>query len=369
MGCGLKPQLSSPRHFRNWQDGKGIRFQDTVANESSRIVLKLEFLQPSGSFKSRGIGNFLLSHLPGSSASNSSVSTPFASSESISSGPVHFYSSSGGNAGLACVTAAVALSCPCTVVVPVTTKPLMIAKLREAGAYNVIQTGATWADADRHLKEILLSKDVTGVYVPPFDHTDVWAGNSTIVPELMEQFGKKTSFGGEEMIPAAIICSVGGGGLLCGIKEGLEKAPKSWQDVNVIAVETFGAESLYSAVKAKELVTLPGITSQATSLGAVRVAEQTFRYATGNGANPVKCARVTDEQAAAACVKIADTERTIVELACGASVAAAVDRNILTEALGREVEPHDVVVIVLCGGSNVTVEMLADWRKAALVQA
>jgi len=235
----------------------------------------------------------------------------------------------------------------------------MIAKLKAAGAHNVIQSGASWADADRYLRQVLLKEDAKGVYVPPFDHPDVWAGNATLVPELVKQIGT-------EPAPAAIVCSVGGGGLFCGIKQGLVKAPSSWADTRVVAVETFGADSLYASVEADELVTLDGITSQATSLGAVRVAEQAFKYAQQKtGANPVTCTRVTDEQAAAACVVVADKERAIIELACGASVAAVVQKDTLHQALGRQPKSDDVVIVVLCGGSNVTVEMLASWREAA----
>lgn len=60
----------------------------------------------------------------------------------------HLIISSGGNAGLACVSAAVMLDCPATVVVPMSTKPAMIAKLRTAGAEQVIQKGASWFEAD-----------------------------------------------------------------------------------------------------------------------------------------------------------------------------------------------------------------------------
>jgi L-serine/L-threonine ammonia-lyase len=328
-------------------------------------MLKLEYLQPSGSFKSRGMGNYLLSHLPGqaNSNSNSSASTPSEQSETLSQPAAHFYSSSGGNAGLACVTAAFALGCPCTVVVPISTKPLMIAKLRAAGAHDVVQIGASWAEADRYLREELLGKDKSGVYVPPFDHPDVWAGNSTLVPELVNELSRRG-----DVAPTALVCSVGGGGLFCGIKQGLAKAPSSWADTKVLAVETYGADSLYAAVKANSLVSLDKITSQATSLGAVRVAEQAFRYAQQTtGQNPVSCTRVSDEQSAAACVLIADKERAVVELACGASVAAVIDKKLLAEALGKQPTKDDLVVIVLCGGSNVTVEMLAEWRQAARV--
>lgn len=58
--------------------------------------------------------------------------------------------------------------------------------------------------------------------------------------------------------PGAIILSVGGGGLFCGVVEGLKKV--GWRDVPIIAMETKGADSLSEAVKAGRLVTLPDIT-------------------------------------------------------------------------------------------------------------
>lgn len=58
--------------------------------------------------------------------------------------------------------------------------------------------------------------------------------------------------------PGAVVLSVGGGGLLNGVVEGLRRA--GWYDVPVIAMETVGAHSLNAAMKAGELVTLPAIT-------------------------------------------------------------------------------------------------------------
>jgi L-serine/L-threonine ammonia-lyase len=70
--------------------------------------------------------------------------------------------------------------------------------------------------------------------------------------------------------PAAVVASVGGGGLVLGVLHGL--AAVGWtQTVHVIAAETFGAHSFASAVAAGQLVTLPAITSVAKSLGASKV--------------------------------------------------------------------------------------------------
>lgn len=66
--------------------------------------------------------------------------------------------------------------------------------------------------------------------------------------------------------------SVGGGGLLCGIYEGL--ARHGWKDVTVVTAETEGAASFYEAHKAGKLVRLSKIDTVATSLGALEVTQQ-----------------------------------------------------------------------------------------------
>ena len=58
--------------------------------------------------------------------------------------------------------------------------------------------------------------------------------------------------------PDVVVTCVGGGGLLCGVVQGLQRV--GWKDVPVVAMETFGAESFNAAVKAGKLVTLPDIT-------------------------------------------------------------------------------------------------------------
>lgn len=164
--------------------------------------------------------------------------------------------------------------------------------------------------------------------------------------------------------PDVIICSVGGGGLFNGICQHMDNyystspcAPK--KETTVVAVETHGAHSLASSLAARKLITLPGITSQATSLGCQRVTPQTFDYACREN---VKSVVLSDAEAAMGCWRLADDERTMVELACGVNVALCYDGR-LEEALGRKLRKEDKVVVVLCGGSNVTVEMLAEWRQ------
>ncbi len=293
-----------------------------------RIFLKLENLQPAGSFKSRGIGNLIRTAL---------INHPKGGNE------IHFYSSSGGNAGLACVTAAHSLGRPATVVVPLTTKPFMIAKIKTAGASEVIQHGASWAEADKFMREELLAKNPNGVYVPPFDHKDVWDGAATIIEELKEK-------------PDAVVCSVGGGGLLCGLQLGLER--RGWEDVSLLALETRGAHSLATSLKERKLVTLPEITSTANSLGAKRVAEKTFELAQRKN---VRSVVLSDAEAAMGCWRLADDERLIVEPACGVNVALCYDGRL--KKLLPNLTKESKVVVIVCGGSDITLDRLCAFRR------
>lgn len=189
-----------------------------------------------------------------------------------------------------------------------------------------------------------------GVYVPPFDHESIWEGNAIMVKELQDQLQ------GER--PDVLICSVGGGGLFNGIMLGLDKV--GWSShVTVLTMETEGAESLHKSIQAKKLVTLPAITSLATSLGAATVATKTLE----NGLRPnVRSIVLPDAEAAMGCWRLADDERLLVEMACGVNVALCYDGR-LEKALGKKVTPETKVVIEICGGSNVTVDMLSGWKK------
>ncbi|KAL7418654.1 catabolic L-serine/threonine dehydratase [Cryptotrichosporon argae] len=323
--------LRAPPNVAPWIETPLVESAALSRVAKCRIFLKLENLQPSGSFKSRGIGNFVIK----AAASRSNPT---------------FYISSGGNAGLACVVAARALGHPCVVAVPTTCKPAMIAKLYAVGAAEVVQHGANWAECDTFLRVEVMKDTEEGVYVHPFDHEDVWDGASSMVDEIAAQLRAA----GVERADA-VVCSVGGGGLFSGIVRGLERAGMA--DTRVVAVETEGAASLHASVRAGELVTLPAITSIATSLGATRVAAQA--YASARRAN-VATATVSDAEAARACVAFADDERALVEPACGATLALAYGDRL--RALVPNLKEDGVVVLVVCGGSNVSLRVLEEYR-------
>lgn len=272
--------------------------------------------------------------------------------------PIHFYCSSGGNAGLACATAAISLNRPATIVVPTLTSPLMVEKLKMLGA-DVVQLGAHWSEADAYLREELLGRDEHGFYVPPFDHEDLWAGHGTMVDELEVQMSE---LGGYD----AVVCSVGGGGLFSGIMLGLQQHGRleggGGNRIKVMAMETEGADSLSLSLKNGRLERLPAITSIATSLGATQVCRRAFEC--GQRAEVTNCV-LSDAEAGMGSVCFADDERILVEAACGVSVAPAYNGTLslllFPELSAEEFEKLNVVIVV-CGGSNVTLQMLEGYR-------
>ncbi|MEN3367474.1 MAG: L-serine/L-threonine ammonia-lyase [Burkholderiales bacterium] len=280
------------------------------------VTLKMENLQPSGSFKMRGIGEMC--------------------QRAVIKGASHLVCPSGGNAGFAAAVAGVALGVHTTIVVPHTTLESVRQTIRDIGA-EVIVHGKVWDEANEEALRLCTAPGA--VYVPPFDHPDIWDGNATLIDEAAQQ----TRFD-------AVICAVGGGGLMCGVLQGLHR--NGLPDVPVIAVETEGAASLHAAVRAGELVTLESIDTVATSLGAKRVAQAAFDW---TKRHDVRSVTVTDKQAVDACLRFADDMRTLVEPACGAALAVAYQNLPELAAFQRP-------LVVVCGGIGVDLAKLESWK-------
>ena len=227
----------------------------------------------------------------------------------------------------------------------------MIAKLRAAGASEVIQHGDSWKEADAYLREEAMAKDLDGVYVPPFDSQFVWDGHSTLVTEVKQQMEQNKAG-----MPDSLVCSVGGGGLFSGVMMGLER--EGWESVKVLAMETEGAQSLNESVRAGHLVALEKVTSIAKTLGAKMVCKKAFDLSQKDTVTSVV---LSDAEAAMGCWRFADDERIMVEPACGVNLAVCYDGRLkkLLPGLGEDSK----VVIVVCGGVDVTLEMLTEWKK------
>ncbi|MDC8758209.1 pyridoxal-phosphate dependent enzyme [Janthinobacterium fluminis] len=281
------------------------------------VWLKLEAMQPPGSFKIRGIG--------------------LACEQYQRRGATRFISSSGGNAGIAVAYAGRMLGVPVVVVVPETTTERAKALIRAEGAELIVH-GAAWHEANALAQSMVTPTDA---FLHPFDDALLWQGHASMIDEVA-QAGFK---------PDAVLLSVGGGGLLSGAVEGLQR--NGWGDVPVLAVETAGADSFAQSLRAGARIELAGIASIATSLGARQVCERAFAL---SAQHPILSEVVTDQAAVAACRRFIGDHRIVVEPACGAALAPVY-------AKAAQLEPFDKVLVIVCGGVTATVEQLEQWSK------
>ncbi|WCD77701.1 pyridoxal-phosphate dependent enzyme [Pseudomonas sp. TUM22785] len=284
----------------------------------TEVWLKLEALQPSGSFKLRGIGAACEAH--------------------ARQGKRRFISSSGGNAGIAVAYAGRCLSIPVTVVVPETTTERAKALIRQEGA-EVIVHGAAWHEANALAQSML---GATDAFIHPFDDPLLWQGHASLVDEVAASGFR----------PDAVLLSVGGGGLFSGVVEGLQR--NGWNTVPVITAETTGAASFARALEAGRRIELERIDSVATSLGARQVCERAFAL---GRSHPVQAQVVSDRAALEACERFLDEQRILVEPACGAALALAYAGNEVLRVHGR-------VMVVVCGGVTATLEQISAWKAA-----
>jgi L-serine/L-threonine ammonia-lyase len=198
--------------------------------------------------------------------------------------------------------------------------------------------GDVWDET--HQQALSFSGEIGALYIPPFDHPQIWKGHSSLVDEIAKEIGQ----------PDAVVLSVGGGGLLCGVVEGLQR--HGWKDVPIIAVETKGTASFSASLRQGRLVTLKEITGVAKSLGARTVTRKAVEWAKRH---PIQSVVVTDADAVSACIAFANEHRYLVEPACGAALSVAYNGQ-------PALEEAETVVIVVCGGIGVDLQKLWKWQ-------
>jgi threonine dehydratase len=167
-------------------------------------MLKLESLQPTGSFKVRGF--FAAAHA--------------MARERVARG---LLTVSAGNAALACAYVARALKVPCRVVMFDTAPPLKVNGVRELGANVVLMP------RDRLFEWVATRawEHDAEVFIHPFADDAVIEGHSSIVPEILADLPDVER----------VLVPVGGGGLISGIALGFAALKP---DVHVMGVQSGG---------------------------------------------------------------------------------------------------------------------------------
>jgi len=280
----------------------------------ARVLLKMEHLQLTGSFKLRGAMNRLLSLTPGEKAKG-------------------IVTASSGNHGAAVAYGLKALGCPGVIFVPENASPAKVANIRAYGAEvrtHATDSGVTEIFARRHAEE-------TGrVYVSPYNDPLVVAGQGTIGAELARQADRID----------ALFVALGGGGLISGIAGYLKE---SGRPVEVVACSPENSAVMHHSAAAGRILemeskpTLSDGTAGAVEPGAITLdlcRRLVDRYVL-----------VSESEIRDAMRLIMDRHHTLIEGAAGVAVAGLLKER--DRFAGRN------VVVVLCG-ANISRERLKD---------
>ena len=293
---------------------------ETTVTRSSRlsdrcgvdVMMKLENLQITGSFKERGALNKLLS----------------LDEEERRRGVIA--ASAGNHAqGLACH--ARRLGIPATIVMPRNTPIVKVTSTQYWGAAVVLE-GDSFDEAYEH--SLLLAEQEGKTYVHPFEDPLVIAGQGTVAVELMSNSLSKDL--------DAVVVPIGGGGLISGIALYLKSVRPQ---VRIIGVETADCASMKQSVEAGSVVMAPGASRIAEGITVKRVGQITLdivsRYVD-------EIVTVTDDEIANAVLHLLETEKIVVEGAGAAPVAALINNRV------PGVGGAKVVTVVSGGNIDVT---------------
>lgn len=251
---------------------------------SGAIYLKLENLQPIGSFKLRGALNAVLQAAP----------------DELRAGVV---TATAGNMGQGVAWAARELGVPCAVVVPEHAPETKLAAIERLGG-RIVK-----AEYDRWWEAIATSSfpELEGLFVHPVQDERVMAGNGTIGLELLDDLPEID----------AVLVPFGGGGLSVGIASAVKALSP---ETKVYAVEPVTGAPLTAAFELGEPRTVEYETSFVDGAGAPALLAPMWPLAQGvlDGAFAVSL-----DEAAAAVRLLAERARVVAEGAGALALAAA----------------------------------------------
>jgi threonine dehydratase len=273
------------------------------------LYLKLECLQPIGSFKLRGAVNAM-------------------SLADVSGGVV---TASAGNMAQGVAWAARAAGVPCTVVVPDTAPQTKLDAIARLGARTISVPFEQWWQAmDDHA-----FAGAEGLFVHPFDDDDVIAGNGTIGLELLEDLPDVD----------AVTIPFGGGGLAAGIASALRQLRP---EAKLYAAEVETGAPVAASLAAGRATPVEYTPSFVDGISGPTVGERMFELARDllDGSRVVTLA-----DTAAAIRLLAQRARVVAEGAGASSVAAAkgLSGKVVAVVSGGNIDPQKLATI-LSGG-------------------
>ncbi|MDU8925055.1 threonine ammonia-lyase, biosynthetic [Pasteurellaceae bacterium LIM206] len=209
---------------------------------SNQIFVKREDRQPVHSFKLRGAYAMISSLSPAQKAAG-------------------VITASAGNHAQGVALSGQRLGLKPLIVMPQNTPSIKVDAVRGYGG-DVLLYGANFDEAKA--KAIELSETKQMIFIPPFDHPLVIAGQGTLAMELLQQNSRIDR----------IFVPVGGGGLIAGIAVLIKQL---MPEIKVIGVESKDSACLYAARKAGKPVDLERVGLFADGVAVKRIGDETFR--------------------------------------------------------------------------------------------
>lgn len=280
------------------------------------VYLKLETLQPTGSFKIRGATNALAQLAEGGAKGAVTAST--------------------GNHGRAVAHAARVLGIEATICLSSLVPKNKVEAVRALGA-QVRVAGKSQDEAEREAER--LARDEGFAYVSPFDDLAVIAGQATIGLEIVEALPDV----------AQIVVPLSGGGLFSGVAFAAKQCSP---DVRLTGVTMRRGAAMHASLAAGKPVLVDEVATLADSLGGgIGLAN---RYTFSLTRSLIDEALLVEEEAIArAIVHAYRHERLIVEGAAAVGIAAVLENAVSGAAKGAKSGP----IVIVASGANIDMNL------------
>lgn len=310
--------IDADARLRGWLVETPVLESEAINRRAgTRVLLKAECLQHTGSFKIRGALNRLLQ----------------LGADERGAGVVAF---SSGNHAQAVALAARWLGVAATIVMPADAPKIKLERTRDLGAEIVLY------DREREDREAIaarIAQQRGAALVPPFDHAHVVAGQGTLALELARAARER------KLRIDSLYVPVSGGGLIAGCSLAMKA---EWPDCAVYGVEPHGFEDLAASLAAGERRAVPpGGSTLCDGLRAPLPGAIPFAIARRTLAGALA---VDDEQIRDAMAVAARELKLVVEPSGAAALAAVL----------AEPRPRGECVAAVLTGGNVEAELLAD---------
>nr|WP_285853672.1 threonine ammonia-lyase [Oceanobacillus luteolus] len=289
---------------------------------NNEIYLKLENLQKTGSFKVRGAFNKVHS----------------LTEEELKRGVI---AASAGNHAQGVAFSASAWNIPCTIVMP---KGAPISKIQATENYGakVVLEGETFDDANNYARH--LQQETGATFIHAFDDEGVIVGQGTIGLEILEQLPDVD----------AVVCPIGGGGLIAGIATAIKEINPN---VKIYGVQTSAVPSMKRSVAERNPIMVNALPTMADGIAVKKPGDKTFEIVQ----NYVDDIVLVDEmEIARTMLLLLERNKLLVEGSGAAALASLIYGKLPLENKN---------VVCLVSGGNVDVNFISKIIERGLVES